>query len=53
MPDTKMAMTGRSETAVRRSPVGRQPIIAIAGQAFAGTGIPFAEQRVNCDTTNN
>lgn len=39
MPDTKMALTGCPETAMQRSPIGRQPVIAIAGQAFAGTGI--------------
>ncbi|WP_167391493.1 MULTISPECIES: hypothetical protein [Mesorhizobium] len=35
-----------------QSPIGRQ-LFASAGLALAGTGIPFAEQRVNCGTTNN
>ena len=54
MPDAKSGPDrARNPQAVRQSPVGRQLVIASARLALAGTGIPFAEKQVNCDTTNN
>lgn len=54
MLDTKHGPNrARNPQSVRQSPIGRRPVIASAGLAFACTGISLAEQRVNCDTTNN
>ncbi|SJM33572.1 hypothetical protein [Mesorhizobium delmotii] len=54
MPDTKSRPNrARNPQAVWQSLIGRQCVIASAGLAFAGTAIPFAGQRVDCDTTNN
>lgn len=53
MPDTRYGPERvLNRRAAWQSPTGRQLVIASAGLAYVGT-IPFAEQRVNGDTTNN